>query len=152
MKNKILKKHIKNKLCRVYQRKAIYTIEEVLSKVDFSDPKEKVRVDFNNNLIKMSSHRLQLFKTKGVTCAHCGIEGKYFAMEKPPVDKSYHFNLYAVNEKGEEVLMTKDHIIPRKRGGLDCLDNFQTLCIKCNVNKGSKLESELVKEPLNEGV
>ena len=31
--------------------------------------------------------------------------------------------------------MTKDHIIPRSKGGPDCIENFQTMCEECNKKK-----------------
>ena len=37
--------------------------------------------------------------------------------------------------------MTKDHIIPKSKGGKDILDNFQTMCFECNTKKGNKYES-----------
>lgn len=49
---------------------------------------------------------------------------------------SYHFNLYALKENGHEVLMTKDHIIPKCKGGGLSLSNLQTMCHKCNQKKG----------------
>ena len=50
-------------------------------------------------------------------------------------------NLYAINEKGEEVLMTKDHIEPKSLGGKNSLNNYQTMCTICNCEKGSKIEN-----------
>lgn len=37
--------------------------------------------------------------------------------------------------------MTKDHIIPKSKGGKDELNNYQTMCVICNVKKGNKIES-----------
>jgi hypothetical protein len=36
-----------------------------------------------------------------------------------------------------------DHIIPRSLGGLDALDNFQTLCDVCNIGKGNRDRTNL---------
>ncbi len=59
-----------------------------------------------------------------------------------------HLNLYHVQEEEEKgewknlakdgmVLMTKDHIIPRSKGGPTTLENLQTMCSICNGKKGN---------------
>ena len=124
-------------------RKEIYSIEEVRSKVKdvlFEKDKKLAKVDFDGDLIKGNSQRYQTFFTKGCKCVVCGIEGKYFAKERHLQDKTYHLNLYAVDDNGEEILMTKDHILPRSKGGIDDISNYQTMCKLCNEAKGNKLE------------
>ena len=74
----------------------------------------------------------------------CGLEGSYFALEKPGNSKTPHFNLYAFKD-GFEILMTSDHIIPRSKGGSNALDNRQCLCHTCNEKKGSNLRKEEVE-------
>lgn len=49
-------------------------------------------------------------------------------------------NLYAVDEAGNEVLMTKDHIVPHSKGGIDDISNYQTMCVRCNQKKGNDIE------------
>lgn len=123
-------------------RKEIIPIEEVRSAVKevlFEPNKRKALVNIRGDLIKGNSQRFQTFFTKGLKCIHCGIEGKYFAKEITKDDKRYHLNLYAIDNNGKEVLMTKDHIIPYSKGGPNKLSNYQTMCIKCNVAKGSKI-------------
>ena len=68
--------------------------------------------------VKLSSQRYPVFQ-KSLKCSKCGIEGKYFAIEKTHGDliDNYHLNLYGSNENGEEILMTKDHLIPKSKGG-----------------------------------
>lgn len=77
------------------------------------------------------SHRLQLFYLKGITCGTCGIVGEFFAAEGTE-GVTPHLNLYAVDENGDDVLMTKDHIVPKSRGGANALRNYQTMCSPCN--------------------
>lgn len=127
----------------IYQRKSVHSIEqvkEIVKDVLFEEDKEKARVEIDGDIVKGNSQRYQTFFTKGLKCSCCGIEGAYFAKEKKARDKSYHLNLYALDENGEEVLMTKDHIKPRSKGGKDHIDNYQTMCIKCNLKKGNKIE------------
>ena len=48
----------------------------------------------------------------------------------------YHFNLYGINKNYEEILFTKDHIIPKSKGGDNKISNYQTMCYNCNYKKG----------------
>lgn len=123
-----------------------YSVEEVLKHVVIPEnphlinqgKKNKIKVDFDGDLIKVSSDRLVLFKDKGCKCVVCGIEGTYLQKESHHNDNP-HFNLYATDEDGEPVLMTKDHIIPKSKGGKDCQANYQPMCHPCNNKKGSNL-------------
>lgn len=122
------------------ERKSIHSIEEVREKVMPYNTGEKgtIIIDFDGDPLKANSQRYTLFFTKGFKCVKCGIEGKYFAKERDPSSNSdkYHLNLYALDENGKEVLMTKDHIIPKSKGGKNKLENYQTMCCRCNNNKG----------------
>lgn len=122
------------------RRKENLTIEEVYNAVKdvlFEPEDKKAMVVINGDKIKGNSQRFQTFFTKGLKCACCGIEGKYFGKEKDFNAARYHLNLYALDESGNEVLMTKDHIVPRSKGGASKLYNYQTMCVKCNIAKGS---------------
>lgn len=121
-------------------RKENLTIEEVYDAVKdvlFEPEEKKAMVVINGDKIKGNSQRFQTFFTKGLKCACCGIEGKYFGKEKDFNAARYHLNLYALDESGNEVLMTKDHIVPRSKGGASELYNYQTMCVKCNIAKGN---------------
>lgn len=125
------------------ERKSIHSIEDVretIKDVLFEKLKKDAKVELDGDIIKGNSQRYQTFFTKGCNCVKCGIEGKYFAKEKRVKDKSYHLNLYGVDDNGQEVLITKDHIIPKSKGGKDELENYQTMCVRCNKEKGNKTE------------
>lgn len=125
------------------ERKSVHSIDEIreLTKtVLFEEDKRNAKVELDGDTIKGNSQRYQVFFKKGLKCACCGIEGKYFAKEKRSYDKSYHLNLYAVDNNDKEVLMTKDHIVPKSKGGKDVIENYQPMCVKCNVAKGNKIE------------
>jgi hypothetical protein len=91
--------------------------------------------------VAMGSHRYQLFVEKGIKCAKCGLKGEYFALERGVGDNPnrFHFNLYGVDTDGNEVLITKDHIIPRSAGGKNKLPNYQTMCYVCNQDKADRI-------------
>lgn len=120
--------------------------------VKYSDRKwknaatKKFRVGKRGKIVrvKMGNHRYEMFKNKGTDCVCCGLKGKYFALEKLLKLKSnapkdvYHFNLYGIDENGNEVMLTKDHIKPKAKGGKNALSNYQTMCKKCNSKKADK--------------
>ena len=117
-------------------RKEKYAINDVLDKlVPYSG--EKQYVEFDGDLIKMESQRYRLFKRDGVTCINCNNSGQYFIKEKHKHDTIYHFNLYGIID-GNEVLFTKDHIIPKSKGGKNHMSNYQVMCYMCNHEKGNK--------------
>ena len=115
-----------------------YTLEEVLPKVRLDMSKDRGRkdglVDFDGVLVNMASDRYKCFKVWGTTCTKCGVTGDTFYLERNWSQynaKLYHFNLYG-HRDGEEILITKDHVIPKAKGGLDSLENYQTMCIHCD--------------------
>jgi 5-methylcytosine-specific restriction endonuclease McrA len=129
-------------------RHGVYGVEEILSQtvdmpIDLNangkrNFKKKHNAVFNELNVFMTSDRYTLFKNKGCTCVKCGIEGTFFALETGhgcDVPRA-HFNLYALDKDGKEILMTKDHIQAASKGGPDQLTNYQTMCIVCNVEKG----------------
>lgn len=121
-------------------RKEIYTIDQVLSEVKSYDAKEGKRyIEFDGDLMKMESQRYRLFKRDGTVCVKCKLEGTFFRKEKHINDTQYHFNLYGYNIDGKEVLFTKDHIIPKSKGGKNILSNYQVMCFNCNHEKGNKV-------------
>ena len=123
-----------------YIRAGILSLEEVIPVINSSPGKHKhsFKIDDDIYIVNVYSGRLNLF-TKSVTCVRCGIVGTHFALEKSHErDKSYHLNLYSRNGKGD-ILMTKDHIVPRSKGGKDHIDNYQTMCCNCNNKKKDKI-------------
>lgn len=74
-------------------------------------------------------------------CNCCGESASYFKVEENIHENrkaTYIMRLYGVIN-GKEILFTKDHIIPKAKGGKNQLRNYQTMCEKCNKEKGSRL-------------
>jgi hypothetical protein len=116
-----------------------YSLDEV---IPFIKRGKANKEEFDGDLIKLSSDRLVMFKEKGVKCVCCGIEGQFFLKLKSKITKvtePWHFNLYAEKD-GELILMTKDHIIPKSKGGPNHLSNYEPMCEHCNLKKGDKYE------------
>lgn len=134
----------------VFTRAGVVDINDVLDYIGTCKTKE-----YFGRSVKMKSQRYELFKAKGVNCVKCGLKGEFFALEKQtrfrkdqtPHD-TYHFNLYGYNEAGEEVMLTKDHILPKSKGGDNHLNNYQTMCCYCNWDKGDIFENETIEEKL----
>lgn len=109
-------------------------------------------IELHGEQIRMGSARYRLFK-ENLCCVKCGIEGRYYAVETSAKrdkknggwialrgpSREPHLNLYAINKQGHEVLMTKDHVIPKSKGGTNTDDNYQTMCSPCNNKKGNKV-------------
>ena len=57
-------------------------------------------------------------------------------------DDALHFDLYGIGDNGYEILMTIDHIKAKSKGGINHIDNYQTLCTICNEAKADFEEFE----------
>lgn len=132
------------------ERKATYPIEFVFEQLgdDIFHEDERYKSkpffkEFDGDVIKANSQRYQTFKTYGTTCCKCGLKATFFAKEKPEGAAKWHLNLYGVDKNGEEVLFTKDHIIPKSKGGPSKLSNYQTMCTRCNRAKSDKMPETL---------
>ena len=102
--------------------------------------RERKTIIVDGYKVYSNSWRYKTFYHKGCNCVRCGRKGSYFKLdaENPKVESDRrHFNLYS--EDG--VLMTKDHILPKSKGGKNILENFQTMCFECNCKKGNKYET-----------
>ena len=117
-------------------RKNTYDVNTILNYI--KTPGQRTNLDGDS--VRVKGVRLVTFLVKGITCVTCGLTGKFFAKEKArPEESSFHLNLYAIDNNGKEVLMTRDHIIPKSKGGSEEIENMQTMCCKCNCKKSDKL-------------
>jgi len=85
--------------------------------------------------VSLASNRVQTY-VKGVVCVHCGLEGKFFAVERQHNDTKYHVNIYAIKD-GREVMITSDHIKAKSKDGSNGVENRQALCEPCNKLKSN---------------
>ena len=130
---------------RTYVRKEIYSVDDVFAHVPTERIREEIFANFDGDMVSMGSQRYKLFK-KSCVCVTCGFTGTYFAKERNAISKAgrYHFNLYGKREDGTEVMLTKDHIVPKSKGGADDASNYQTMCEPCNKKKGNSFIEENV--------
>jgi len=126
------------------ERLGIYKLHEVLPFVFYYEDfncKNTEKKEYEGHSVWMHSQSYQLFDKKGTVCKNCGLEGIYFALERFKDAKKPHFNLYGKDPKGNETMLTKDHIIPKSKGGLNAMCNYQVLCEKCNFTKGDTMRN-----------
>jgi 5-methylcytosine-specific restriction endonuclease McrA len=76
-----------------------------------------------------------LIDRDGPTCVCCGKVGTKFALG---IDNggAEHWDLYTDAYDA----LTIDHIHPKSKGGVNCVDNYQIMCKRCNFKKGARLD------------
>ena len=114
---------------------AFWLYEELQPRVGLGKGPVPVLINGVKVKAKGSSSRLECLKRNNV-CVECGIKGVIWALQSWGPERP-HLNLYALNEREEMILMTRDHILPLSWGGPDHIDNLQTMCTNCNSRKGN---------------
>lgn len=114
----------------------VFPIEDVLP---FLEVERKIFRDRQGRdwSLNLTSQRLKLFRGNR-TCVCCGIEGTFLKLEQHLPQDVPHFNLYASTELYGDMMLTKDHIIPKSAGGLCIMSNYQTMCARCNAIKDNQ--------------
>ena len=132
---------------RGYDRLGEFTLERVFKHTSLNPEDKPKSIRFKGQPVFMGSKRYLNFKAHGTACVECGFKGTYFALERHKYQNTgkYHFNLYGKDSKGVEIMLTKDHIVPKAKGGTDDLSNFQVMCAPCNSKKG---DNYLTKDQL----
>jgi 5-methylcytosine-specific restriction endonuclease McrA len=98
--------------------------------------RQKLNVDGKLYNVAMNNQRMKLIG-RTQDCACCGAMGRFFWLEQsgthPP-----HFNLYAEDHTGRDILLTMDLIRPASEGGKAEPGNLQLLCVSCQRKKGNR--------------
>lgn len=76
-----------------------------------------------------------MLRWQGVMCLLEAQDGRCFYCNVPIYPRTKR------NKRLRKVLLTRDHFIPRSRGGLDIWDNIVLACSPCNEAKGNRLPS-----------
>ena len=119
-----------------------FSLEDIFDNI--CEDKVEFKVGEEIYFVKMNSQRYVLFKQNS-SCVVCGLKGKKFILQGSS-PQSPHFNLYAV-ENQTLILMTKDHVVPKSKGGKDVPENYQTCCSICNEIKNNfEIDYDKVRE------
>jgi len=115
------------------ERYRVYPVGEIMKYVYPGSP----RIVLEGFSVYTSTQRLLTYR-KETACKYCGLEARFFALEKN--GNVPHLNLYGVDENEVDVMLTSDHILPRSRGGSNGVKNRQCLCERCNCEKKNNLK------------
>lgn len=76
-----------------------------------------------------------------IQCWCCGIKADRWVSTRGRHDKQggTGLNLFALDNVGHPVLLTRDHIIPSSLGGMDVVDNLRIACEPCNGKRGNSM-------------
>ncbi len=143
-------KEVKNraKMTQLYHRDSYWEINAVVKYLKKNKNRNKYFL-VNNYKIKTSTHKNNLFMinydkwNNSCKCDICGLEGKYFVLEKSDTNENdiFHFNLYTIDKTTKkEIYFNIDHIKPRSKGGKNEMINLQLTCENCNSSKGNDFD------------
>jgi 5-methylcytosine-specific restriction endonuclease McrA len=146
----MLPKHINSSNGKMMDTIGQFKANDILPYINTGGPVRKEYIVNNKSyIVKMNSARYKIFN-EYPKCIACGLKGEIYLLEKHKVvDKrwkyvSAHFNLYGV-ENDVLVLLTKDHIKPKSKGGRNNIVNYQTVCEICNyLKKNQELDNETI--------
>ncbi len=108
---------------------------------------------YNNIIFHTKSLRYENLIKHGAKCTHhnCSFEATHAYLETTMSIKKFshavtvgspikmHFNIYGVDEHNNEIMLTKDHIVPASLGGPDKIWNMQPMCSRCNRKKDKQI-------------
>lgn len=121
---------------RAYETKAVFTEDEL--PLDFLQwhAENDHSFELEGEMVPISQN-LFLFTTTTTTCPTCGLEGSFWALQRSG-NRPFHLNLWGLDADLKPRLLTKDHVLPRSKGGLDEMSNYRTMCMRCNNKRGNK--------------
>jgi hypothetical protein len=130
--------------CFVGDVKMEYKVEEILPLISEAVAEKKKLVCLPSGKKVRLSNTLKTFHYKGIVCIRCGLRGVIFREIKHHDNNNTHLRLLGIKDDNE-VMMTRDHIIPYSRGGSNNFDNIQTMCCSCNSQKQDEIKKGLVE-------
>lgn len=81
-----------------------------------------------------------------IRCWCCGVVADRWITDRGKKDANRPvLNLYATGLSGGPVMMTRDHIIPKRYGGRDDVRNLRPGCEDCNSQRGHEMTEEEIQ-------
>lgn len=114
------------------------SIPEIFEKMKGSGKYMEFIIGDETFSVKKSSQRYTLFKNKGMRCVVCKKTANSAVIEANRDGERPHINFYLKRPGMKDLLFTKDHILPKSKGGKDIQSNYQPMCQECNCAKGSE--------------
>jgi len=96
--------------------------------------------------VYLKSIKFDVFRRDNMTCQNCGDVATHFALARLD-DGRWTLRPYG-RRHDMDLRFTIDHILPKSRGGRDCLSNYQMQCHICNWTKANCLPGEDQKKQL----
>jgi 5-methylcytosine-specific restriction endonuclease McrA len=122
----------------VVERVAKVSPSLVLDLVDHLPTNVKPEIDGYRVKIPRGE-RFKTFKLKGIDCVCCGRKGSHFYIQITYGRKDGNTFPGLVLYTDDDVLMTTDHIVPKKYGGMTKVHNLQPMCSPCNNKKADRI-------------
>ncbi len=125
----------------IFHETKIYDLDsifDILIHTEKENTKKRKKRIVAGETVKVSSLRLTTFKEKGVKCCSCNRIGSHFRLQRQFKEPLFHLALWS----DDGIELTKDHIVPKSKGGYDHIDNMQTMCQECNGKKGHVVTEE----------
>ena len=128
----------------------ILSISELQKQLRVKQGVDPLFLTFSGVAIKLKMvDRLKMIMKKGADCPCCGAKGSHAHLVKS-YNKDHtgkrrmviNVVVLAKRSNGKLVEITKDHIIPKSRGGKNTVSNYQPMCKECNQGKANWLPSE----------
>lgn len=135
------RRRVRKNHCGGYIVRTEVSVDQVLPLIGNQPYNRRISID--GVAVGVNSNRLKTY-IKGCKCITCGLEGTVFRLERHKQKHAkWHLNLYAILSPGHYMLMTSDHIVPKAKGGPNCVHNRQPMCQRCNNKKGDKTTSRI---------
>lgn len=107
---------------------------QIIKELSFDDVIQSEKIC--SSIFFGTAKRIKLLKKLGHTCVSCGRSASRLQKCKNLKDNNSIF--WRILSE-DDIEITVDHIKPKSLGGKNTLENYQTMCFECNVNKGNTL-------------